>query len=308
MQGTFAMRTTMQASWSGISGIEDGSGSTDQWSIARQNYDANGALKLELLRCGETNLDLCGTGVRIAGIAPEAYAQYVPTAVWSGAGAASSSLLDFSLPAPIPGSAYKTPRYAALQGIGLNDPLGEWPAKRQDVQGGNDFDGSAVNGARWLDTDNDTLFGLTTYAVGPGGVAAGGALGPLEGYGATSSVCPRSNSAAARLAYNYPPALDGLTPRRVKQFSSAHRAISELDGTIVSCNDISGNITGPDNGHVHFDIRIGNCVRSDDMACSASMLDFLDANQAPNAVSSHTFSMKRVADNITCEQVRALSF
>ena len=304
MQGTFAVRNELKLSWSNQMGIADGSGSTYSWSIARQNYDAQGNLALEILSCGDSNLDLCGTGVRLVGIPPEGYAQYVPIAVWDNN--TNGSQLEFKLDAPLPGSPYKSPNFAALQGISLSDPLGTWPASRKDVQGGSDFDGSATNGARWIDTDGDTFFGLTTYAVGPNGAPAdGSALAPLENFTGTSTQC--------KLPYNYPPALDGLTTRRIKRFSSANRVVSAFDGKLDSCDAISGNVTGPDDGRVHFDIRIGNCVRVDlnganEAACNASLIDNLDTTQTPNQVDADTFVMKRVANNITCKEVRALTY
>jgi hypothetical protein len=311
MQGTFAVRYDSTASWKDVDGIEDGSAQGNSWAIARQNYGDDGALSLEVITCGETNIDLCGTGVRIAGISAEAYSQYVPISVWDKAGV-TGTVVDFSLPAAAPGSPYKTPLFAILLGVSLTDPLGEWPAKRQDVQGGSDFDGSATNGARWLDSDQDTLFGRTTYAVGPNGATPAGELAPIAPYAQTSAACPRGDAAAARLGYNYPPGLDGLTPRRIKRFSSASRAINEYEGTIQSCNEITGSVKGPDNGRAHMDLRIGSCVRVDgdsgEVACGSNLLDFLDATQAPSAFDSQTFIMKRVEANITCAQVRALTF
>jgi hypothetical protein len=311
MQGTFAVRYDSTASWKNVDGIEDGSAQGKSWAIVRQNYADDGALALEFVTCGETTIDLCGAGVRIAGISAEAYSQYVPMSVWDKAGT-PGTLIEFSLPAAVPGGAYKTPRFALLSGISLTDPLGEWPAKRQDVQGGSDFDGSATNGARWLDSDQDTLYGQTTYAVGPNGETPTGELAPIAPYAQMSAACPRSDAAAPRLPYNYPPGLDGLTPRRIKRFSSANRSISELDGTIQSCNEITGNVAGPDSGRAHLDLRIGSCIRVDaesgEVACSSSLLDFLDSTQAPSAFDAQSFIMKRVDANITCAQVRALSF
>jgi hypothetical protein len=311
MQGTFALRYNSAVSWQGGDGIEAGRGQSSSWALMRQNYADDGALAAEFISCGETNFDLCGTGVRIAGISAEAYSQYIPASVWGKSGA-PSTLIDFNLAAPVPGSAYKTPRFAVLNGISLTDALGEWPTKRQDVQGGSDFDGSATNGARWLDSDQDSLYGQTTYAVGPNGETLPGELAPIMPYAPMSVSCPRGDASAARLPYNYPPGLDGLTPRRIKRFSSANRAISELDGTLQSCNEISGNVTGPDSGHAHLDSRIGSCVRVDansgEVACNTGLLDFLDASQAPSAFEGQTFNMKRVDATITCEQVRALSF
>lgn len=311
MQGTFAVRNESTASWADIDGIEDGTAQGVAWAIARHSYTDGEGVSMELIPCGETNVDVCGMGVRIAGIAAEAYSQYVPISVWDKA-AATSTLVELSLPNALPGGAYKTPRFAILNGISLADPLGEWPARRQDIQGGNDFDGTATNGARWLDTDQDALFGSTTYTVGPNGETLGGDLAPITPYAQTSAACPRGDATAARLPYNHPPGLDGLTPRRIKRFSSASRVISELDGTIESCDVIKGSVTGPDNGRAHMDVRIGSCVRVDgnsgEVACSSNLLDFVDESEAPSAFDSQTFIMKRVDPNVTCAQVRALSF
>jgi hypothetical protein len=313
MQGTFALRYAPSIAWSGIEGIEDGSGQGYSWAVLRQTYDAQGELSFEQITCGETVLDLCGAGVRIAGIPAEAYSQYVPVAVWGKPGSPSTTV-KLSLPAPVPGSAFKTPRYARLNGISLADPLGAWPESREDIEGSDAFAGSATNGARWVDSDQDSAYGQTTYAVGPGGETPGGELAPMTAYAQTSMTCPRGNETAARLPYNYPPGLDGVTPRRIKRFSSANRTVSELDGTIQSCDEITGNVTGPTEGGARVDVRIGSCVRVDaesdsgEAACSNSVLSFLDATQVNNTFDAQTFIMKRVAEGTTCEQVRALTF
>jgi hypothetical protein len=309
LQGTFAAHYEVNLSWKGISGIEDGTGQTESWQIMRQNYEPSGDLKVEIINCGETTVELCGTGVQLAGIPPEAYSQYVPAVSW-GASTAPTTLLEFNVSAALPGSAFKTPRYAILNGISLTDPLGAWPAKRQDIAGGTDFDGSATNGAQWIDGDQDSLFGVTTIEVGPNGVTPF-VLAPITAYPEVSAVCPRSNPSAPRLQYNYVPGLDGLTPRRVKRASSANRTISELDGTLESCDVITGNVKGPDNGHTQLDARVGSCVRADgnsEVACSSALIDFLDSAKAPSAIDSQTFNMKRVDATTTCEQVRTMTF
>jgi hypothetical protein len=309
LQGTFASHYDSSLSWKGINGIEDGSDKTQNWQIMRQNYQPNGDLQVEITNCGETTVELCGTGIQIAGISPEAYSQYVPAVAW-GAAAAPTTLVEFNVSAALPGAPYKTPRYAILNGISLTDPLGAWPAKRQDVEGGGDFDGSATNGARWIDGDQDSLFGVTTIEVGPGGQTPF-VLSPITPYAQVSSVCPRSNPSAARLQYNYVPGLEGLTPRRIKRVSSANRTISELDGTLQSCDLITGTVSGPDNGHSQLDARVGSCIRADgdsEVACSSALIDFLDSAKAPSAIGSQTFKMKRVDATVTCEQVRTMTF
>lgn len=309
--GTFAVRTRLDLSWADQDTIEGGSDTQYGWTIQRLNYDVDGNVAVEVIPCGETNIDLCGQGVRIAGVPEEAYAQYVPIAIWGKAGSPSTQY-SFMLTDALPGSKYLTPEVAVLQGIQLNNPLGEWPSKRQDIEGADGYDGSATNGARWIDADNDGVFGLTTYTVGPNGVAAdGSATAPISAYDTRSKVCPRSDPSAERSPYNYPPGAEGLTVRRIKRFFSANRVTSSYDGRIDSCDLLAGEVRGPAEGRVRFDTRIGGCLRANGSAesqCSGSLLDFLDMTGAPNKVEANSFIMKRVEDTATCETVRALSY
>jgi hypothetical protein len=310
MTGTFAGRTQVELSWKAQDPIEAGAATSYSWSIQRQMYDDKGNLDVEVIPCGDNNIDLCGNGY--GNLVPvEAYAQYVPAAVWGSS--AQRGMLHLSLPNAIPNADYKTPQMAGLQGITLTDPFGDWPPNRKDIQGGPEFDGSAVNGARWVDADGDGVIGMTTYTVGPGGIAAGsGPTAPLETYKATSDACPRANPNAPRSPYNYPPAAEGVTVRRVKRFGSANRSISALEGKINSCDLVSGAIVGPNAGKVHYDVRIGMCVRvngSDESACNATLLDFLDSNTQSDDQSGGKFVLKRAANaTITCDDVRKMKF
>lgn len=311
LNGTFAVRTRFDQSWPAADTFEAGSDSAYEWSIERHMYDANGVLTAELVNCGDSNFDLCGQG--LAGLIPaEAYSQYVPASVVHRS-IMSPGLVQLNLPAPLPKSKFEVPIEASIDGISLADPAGAWPSSRKDIQGSDNFSGTAVNDARWVDSDGDAFAGSTAYTVGPNGAPAdGSATAPVFAYATHSPVCPRSNPNAARLPYNYPPAPDGLSIRRVKRVFSASRVISGLDGTFDSCDGISGVINGPDDGKPHFDSRIAGCLRdngSDDVACSSSIVDSLDdAAQFQNKVDATSFVMKRVADGITCDQVLALTF
>jgi hypothetical protein len=214
----------------------------------------------------------------------------------------------------LPGSSFETPRVASLDGILLADPMGEWPASRTSVEGSPEFSGNATNGARWLDSDRDTFIGSTGYAVGPGGVSAeGDGPRPYHSYGATSPSCPRTDPAAARSAYVYPPSLDGAVVRRIKRVFTATRTISALRGTIDSCDQLSGQLVGqnPDGG-IRINALIGGCVRVEDpdaeAGCSPAVLDFLQGAGTARELPPGKFVMRRVSDTITCEQVRAMVF
>jgi hypothetical protein len=110
------------------------------------------------------------------------------------------------------------------------------------------------------------------------------------------------------------PAAEGLRVRRVTRLWSANRTISGFEGTIKSCDQIDGLMTGPDNGQPHLDTRIAGCQRLGGngepavTACSAALVDSLDSTQTANQTLPSPIIMKRVADNIDCAAVRALEY
>jgi len=305
LTGTFAGRVAFDVSWRNISGFEDGAATTYNWLLERNQVAADGSIEAEVILCGESGVDLCGNT-----LGNEAYAQWLPRNYYDSG--VTSAKLAYRIERALPGAQFETPEYALLAGISLTDPLGAWPSNRKQVQGGPDFGGTATNGARWVDMDGDSVIGVTTYAVGPEGMAAeGDGPRPLSGFGTTSPDCPRGNASARRYTYAYPPAADGLIVRRVKRFSTASRMIAAMRGKLDSCDAFSGDIIGPNNGIARTDGVIGSCVRVNgdgESACSAQILDFVSGASATQSTNSSKFTFKRVADNITCAQVRALSF
>lgn len=306
LSGTFAGRSTAELKWSNMTGVEDGEETSYSWVIQRQEYQADGTVETEIINCGESHSDLCSTV-----LGNESFSQYAAASYFEGT-ANAPAMMTFKVPKALPNEPFETAPMATLVGISLTDPMGAWPATRHDVQGSPDYDGSATNGARWIDADNDSLIGLTTYAVGPGGISSeGSGPRPIESYGATSPECPRNNANAARWPYNYPPAADGLQVRRVKRFYSANRTISSYKGKVDSCNQMSGDVVGPNGGIQRVDAVIGGCVRVNgdgEAACSSSLLDFLGGGGQSQDVQSMKFKFIRSAANITCEQVRAMNF
>jgi hypothetical protein len=310
MGGLFAARTRLVQTWSDLANLEDGTQNVDSWGLERHVYDAQGNLQIEMTSCGGQSADICGTGAPL--VQPEAYGQYLPIDIWNKP-SIPVTRVQLSLPNALPNQPFKTPLIAALLGMTLTDPLGPWPASRQNVQGGTVTSPTAVNGARWVDADDDGFLGVTSFAVPPGGVQADGvAPDPLTSYAATSSVCPRSNPSAPRLSYNYPPAPENLSLQRIKRVYVASRVLSSFDGQINSCDRVSGSLVGPDNGRVQLDARIAGCVRvsgSSETACGNGVLDFLDNDEAQDQrVESGSFVIQRVPQGTTCAQVRALSF
>jgi hypothetical protein len=313
MTGTFATRTQLDAKWATLDQIEGGTDTTYSYAIERHSYDAQGNLMLELTLCGETSLDICGLGIAPI-LAAEAYAQFLPVHIW---GTPSMPVIrtKLTLPKPVPGSAFVTDNVAALTGISLANPLGAWPPSRRDISGTVAFDGSAVNGATWLDQDNDAKIGLTSYAVPPGGIKADGVPpDPVKDFGPLSPSCPRQGG--THTPYAYWPAPVGFSlalPARIQRFYAATRVISAFNGTINSCDDISGSITGPDNGKPQLDGRTGGCLRatsSGEADCSATAIDFVDTAPPNNGqeIVNASFRTKRVATPVTCAMVRELSY
>jgi hypothetical protein len=313
LNGTFAIQVTTTESWTGIGNIENASQVVSHaWSIRVQSYDASGKLVVSTEPCGGTAPDLCGTGVQ-GFLAPEAYAQFSSNSIWGGANMPIWTFKDppgFTIANALPGQPYVEPQTAALLGISLTDPFGAWPASRQNVLGGT---GTRTNGAAWIDADSDGKSAVTNYIVPPGGVLSANAPFPPEDYHATSSACPRS-SAGTRLPYAYVPAQEGLSIRRVKRFSNAARVISQLSGTIsaTSCDTITGNVIGPQNGKEQIDGRVADCVivnGAGESACSATVVNGLDGPPGgTHTFDSVTFIIERVASDITCDEARTRSY
>jgi hypothetical protein len=318
LNGRFAIRVAETVKWSGITGIEDSNDATHttpivlySWAIRDQTYDAQGNLHVVTTPCGGTSADLCGTGNAFLGISPEAYAQFLPIQIWGTSGMPTETV-NMSLPLAISGTTFKTNPSATLLGISLTDPMGTWPGTRAGVGAG----AMQVNGAVWTDDDSDTKPGVTTYAVPPGGFPVDGtAPDPLTAYPAMSTDCPRLSS-GARDAYNYWPApeVSGFTiaVRRTKRFYVASRTIGYFDGTLSSCDLITGAVKGPANGQVQNDARINSCVRvsgTGETTCSDAVIDFYDtSDQTAQQIQSAAFIIKRMANNATCTDARAAAY
>jgi hypothetical protein len=327
MNGTFALDIKTHVIWSDIDYVEDvteeENATNESWALINQTYDADGTLSIETTSCGQITIDVCGlTNLLVK--TPEAYAEFfpiedfelssMPNMYCENPNASPPCGMSLSLPNALPGQAYLTPQTASLLGIHLTDPFGDWPAKRTNISGGG---GTVTNGAQWLDHDNDTALGVTSYSVPPGGIKPGDISGetPPKSYGAKSSACPRSDDDADRLSYAWWPANSGLNLYRIKRFYMASRVISQFSGSITSCNRIDGNVIGPDNGQMRSDSRYGGCIRCSsgsgascsDQACSDTIVGQYDVDPTQEVVSS-TFVMKRVSNSSTCADVRALDY
>jgi hypothetical protein len=261
--------------------------------------------------CGGTTFDLCSVPFPPF-LGAEAYGQYVPNSVFGGS-TIPRTTVTMTLTDSQPGAAFKTGLFAMLMGVKLDDPMGEWPNDRRKIAGTPDSEGTPVNGATWLDPDNDGTIGLTNYAVGPDGDKIDGVFpDPAADYGTRSTACPRLNN-NDRSPYAYPPAIPNgsLSVQRVKRVYAGQRATFGYEGKVDSCDLISGLTIGPDNGRVKVEGRVGGCVRVEgggETACGGSTVDFLDQQDQTQKLSETRFQMRRLPEGATCEQVRATKF
>jgi hypothetical protein len=313
LSGTFAARASLSLSWDRMSNaIEPGSQTVYSYALERHTYDAQGNLTIELTSCGNTPLDFCGVGIAPV-VAAEAYSQYMPVEIWE-LPSMPRVTSRVALPRAVAGAAFETPAIAVLQGITLKDPSGEWPSSYRDIAGTPYFDGSAVNGAAWVDQDDDNVVGVTSYVVPPGGVQVDGkAPDPPRNFGATSPVCPRTGGPHTAYAYWPAPAVGEVLPVRVKRMYTASRVISAYKGKIDSCDAMSGDIVGIGGGKLQLEARIGGCIRTsgdDETACTSTSIDFIDSAAESQNVDSASFVIKRMPSDVdaTCANVRAFSF
>ena len=313
LNGVFAFHGRSQVMLTGMAPLEGLTDASEQWGVVRQRYDAQGTLELALSACGQTSVDICVGAQPPVITAAEAYAQYVPVETWDKAFAPAKARVSF--PNALPGARFATPAIAQLFGIALTDPLGAWPMTRRDIEGSTEFDGSGVNGARWLDVDADGQLGMTVAVVAPGGVVAAANSGPIQSYGATSSKCPRSNPQAARSPYAYLPLPQGLGVKRIKRFYSAQRVMLEFHGTLDTCDKVSGTLTGAGAGQLSAEVLFGGCALvngASESACTSALLDVAETSGGGSAtgleLTGGTFVLVRVRDDVTCSQVRAMKF
>ena len=310
LNGSFALHASIPVSSAAMGPVEALNGTMHVWSLLRQQYDASGNLSMSMSVCGQTSPDLCASAQPPVLSAPEAYGQYIPVEAWNRASEAPASA-QLSIASPLPGAAIDTPPLAQLFGISLSNPLGPWPASFKDVQGSGAFDGSATNGAAWVDTDADGKSGVTLRIVGAGGAMGNGASGPMQSYGSTSAECPRTNAQSARSPYAYLPLAQGLGVKRIKALYTAQRIAFELHGLLDSCDQASGAVTGGNGGALAFHALIGGCSMvsgSGETDCTQAVIDTASANGGVSGLKLGTgsFTWTRLPAEATCAEVRAM--
>lgn len=164
------------------------------------------------------------------------------------------------------------PDEAALFGVILADPLGPWPTSHTDPA------------LSWVDHDGDGNIGVTSYLV-------------LEG-----------DSAVCEMPYAGLPIPE--TGDRAAEVYLASRSIARLQGEIESCDLVRGSMAGPDDGRPLLQGRVAGCTRTDGGACTDAEVDSLDleAGNAAQRILDSRFTIVRVSDDITCDEVRNMAF
>ncbi len=203
----------------------------------------------------------------------EAYTSTIPDSVW-GSATMPVATVNFTLNDPDPGDPFVTPSEVSLLGLDLTSPAGTWPAAWNSA------------GLTWRDHDNDGAPGFTSLA-------------PVGGMSATCGY-----------PYAGVPIPSNPTGARATRVYTGSRTISNLDGTLVDCNTITGQAEGPDAGSPLAQGRVRGCAYANGTACSTAEFESLDAEASTGGqrVLDSRFTMVRVPDNVTCAQVRALSF
>jgi len=128
------MKSTQTISWRDVDQfLEDGVVQTATFALHRQSYDAEGNLRVEITECGGSTFDMCSVPFPPF-LGAEAYGQFTPDAVW-GSETMPRTTITVPLADAKPGAAFKTENFALVNGIQLDDPMGEWPSDRRQVAG-----------------------------------------------------------------------------------------------------------------------------------------------------------------------------
>jgi hypothetical protein len=305
--GTWAFQIKSTVSWPsttylGFDVLEglDG-GDSISWGIRTQTYDASGKLNTVIRACGGIAPDICDHPNEPNFLKPgRAYNQYEPNSFYDNLQITSNEP-EFTLPMPLPASAFTTPVAYALTGIDLDVKDGAWPASRQNIAGGT---GQQTNGAKWVTYVSGQPRGVTTLIVPPGGVVDDntGNDDPPVNFGTTSTECPRTVG-GARYPYDYLP--NPALGDPIVSVRSGGRLTSFLDGAFDanSCGRITGAVKGPDNGRPRYEGRFDSCTTTSG-TCTDAAINALDNQEQTQTISSVTFVMEKVGASFTCEQAR----
>ncbi|MDD9938978.1 MAG: EGF-like domain-containing protein [Myxococcales bacterium] len=287
MSGTFAVLNELDVQWSEVTAgaltiVSAGATTTYSWAIRRQTQVGD-QLEIETVPCGGTSPDLCGT----FWVGFEAYGQFIPNESWEQVDDEGNPTIDptpstATLSSSVPGGSVMGDPEASLLGLEIDGgPFSSWPGAWDDPD------------LTWTNPDVDYFDAAETDMKR-------GITSVMRGSG-TSDYCGTD--------YAYVPMPDG-SGKRVREVHLGSRAIGNTDGSIVSCDEMVGEVTGEGpGGFAVFNGRIGGCETSDGDKCTQSEWESLDAQaDTEQQVNDSRFTMFRVSDDITCDEVRNFNF
>jgi hypothetical protein len=273
LNGTFAVKAEFDIEWDatvflGVTVISAGSATTSSWSI-RKHTQTGSTIDVDTTGCGGTVPDLCSPFFN------QAFAQNFPDAIWDlpsmPVSESTMTLVD-----PDPGEAFLGPTEVTLLGLSIPTPGGPWPGEWNDVS------------ITWLDHDNDGLLGVTSKMINTG----------------TSTSCGGMPYA------NLPDPTTPFSATRITDVRVGSRSIGTYDGSLTSCSVIEGEVTGSASGFPEINGHVHSCKLSNGNACSLAQINALDdqAQATGRRTLATRFTMVKVADDVTCGDVREMTF
>lgn len=251
--------------------IDSGSDTVFSWSINNFTYQGD-TLSIDSIPCGGTSPDLCST------IFEESYGQEIPDSIWQSPTMPvvnqTMTLYDAD-----PTEPFVTPLAAILLGISVPSPTGEWPPAWNSP------------GVSFPDHDGDTKLGITSYVKTTG-------QSPSCGYD----------------YHGLPNVVSYVNDNQqydIVQVYLGSRSLGWYDGELVDCGRITGTVAGPNNGMPQVHGRIRGCYTAiPARECTQEEFESLDETSGESAqhIIATSFTMIRVADGITCDEVRELDF
>jgi hypothetical protein len=118
-----------------------------------------------------------------------------------------------------------------------------------------------------------------------------------------------TSSACSNWPYaNLPDPSGGST--RIDRAYLGSRVLGYSTGTLTNCDTITGTVAGSVNGFPELDGRVRGCHLATGADCGTATWQALDtqASQSNQTIVGSQFSMIRVANNVTCADVRAMTF
>jgi len=291
LSGKWAVRVAISVEWSAVSVgffnfTRAGTATLYSYEIRTLDYDGN-TLDMDILPCGGTDADLCGTGVWNN----RAFGQTINQSVWDSF-ATNQPQFSMTLANAVPTTPFTTSNAAVFLGMRFNgqNDLTYWPS----------------NGSPTA----NIVFDDPVNAPADDGIGVESNV-KLTGTGTTQ--CGASHY------YSRWPNLDNGNAFELTAFRSGSRSISRFAGSVISCNEIGGLLLGPDRDPMNtidvprVDGRIAGCTvtpTTNPMTprpCTSDEVLALNNNQYPNGVYTKAqrvtgaqFSMVRVGNSATC--------